>query len=226
MSSKKPKLPGGAVDRLGATYQYLLGKKKDPSSAGVGTTLNREVRDALVPDQLRREMAEILYKVSQLGLCVGGINEASLQVGENQFLVTRQDCWFQDLVEDDLILALANSGHVFESEKMPLHWGWHMAAYQTNSNVKAVIYGQPAAVLALAGKGILPQKDNLIAAAEYLGAFSLCQPKTEEINNKFQKNQMLILPGAGVLSLGESLTEAAVKLELINRLGEITLLAG
>jgi ribulose-5-phosphate 4-epimerase/fuculose-1-phosphate aldolase len=212
------------VDRLDATYQYLLGRKKGPNQSGVKSDINREVRDALVPTQLRREMADILYKVSQQNLCSGGISEASLKFQENKFLVTRACCWFQDLADDDLVLALAPPTQLPENEQVPLHWDWHLVAYRNNPDINAVILGQPSAVMALANKDLLPLRDSLVTSAEYIGEFSLCPPEEAAIGKYSQTNQVLILPSIGVLSLGNSLIEAATKLDLINKLGEITLL--
>ena len=225
MSPKKPKIPGGTIDRLSATYQYLLRKGKDSDQSGDKRDLNREVRDALVPDYLRLEMANILFGLSQEGLCSGGISEASYQFRENQFLVTRKGCWFNDLADDDLILLLANTSQDLNSESRPQHWDWHLAVYQRNPEIKAIILGQPADVMALASKDLLPQIDILSTAAEYLQGFSLCRADTVDIGEYSQASQVLVLPGTGVLSFGSSLVEAAIKLELINKLAEITLLA-
>ena len=109
MSPKPTKLPGNAVDRLGATYRYLLGNRNTPGQQRVDSALNREVRDALISTEVRQGMAGILHHVSQQGMCTGGISEASLRIQGNQFLVTRKNSWFHDLVDEDLILVLSNA---------------------------------------------------------------------------------------------------------------------
>jgi len=225
MAPKRPKLPGNTIDRLGATYQYLLGRKKDLAQPGIESTLNRDVRDALVSEELRQEMIGILFQASQQGLCSGRISEASLRLRENQFLVTRIDCWFQDLAEDDLILAITNAADILDSQQAPRCWEWHLDIYQGNPHTRAIILGQPSAVLALAKKNLLPDRELLPVAAEVLGEFFICHPDRSEISRLAESAKVLIIPAAGVLSLGSSLSEAAINLELINRLAEITLLA-
>jgi ribulose-5-phosphate 4-epimerase/fuculose-1-phosphate aldolase len=225
MSPRRPKLPGSAIDRLGATYQYLLGKKKDPTQQGVEGVLNRDVRDALISDELRQEMIRILLATSQLGLTTGRISEASHQFFENQFLVTRKNCWFQDLKDDDLILILAAVENVLSTEENPRYWDWQLAVYKQNPETKAIIIAQPAAVMALASEGRMPREDVLPIGTELIGKISLCEADGSSLSQKAQGSRMMIIPGVGVLSQGKSLIESAANLELLERLSEITLLA-
>ena len=225
MSPKRQKLPGNAVDRLSATYQYLFGRKEETAQAGIESTLNRDVRDALIPDELRQEMARILALLAQQGFCPARISEASLQFQENKFLVTRKDCWFQDLAEDDLVLALAETGKIINSDQAPQHWDWHFEIYNKNPLIKAIILGQPSAVMALAEKGELPKPELLPVALEFIGEVQLCRPDLTCISSQANNPNMYVIPGTGVLSTGETLFEAASNLELINKIGEITLLS-
>ena len=225
MSPKRPKLPGNAVDRLSATYQYLLGRKDDNAQPGIESTLNRDVRDALISDELRQEMTRILALLAQQGFCPARISEASLQFQENKFLVTRKDCWFQDLAEDDLVLALAETDKIINSDQTPQHWDWHFEIYNKKPLIKAIILGQPSAVMALAKKGELPKLEILPDALELIGEVQLCQPDLSCISSQADNANMFVIPGAGVLSTGKTLFEAASNLELINKVSEVTLLS-
>ncbi len=101
MSPKQPKLPGTAVDRLSATYHYLLRKKKEPVQHESGAMLNREVRDAIVPPLIRQEMVTVLESCSALGLCIGKLSEASLYVQDSNYLVTRHGSGFHQISDKD-----------------------------------------------------------------------------------------------------------------------------
>lgn len=225
MSPRRPKLPGNAVDRLSATYQYLFGKKEDDAHQGIESTLNRDVRDALISDELRQEMAGILALLAQQGFCPARISEASLQFQENKFLVTRKDCWFQDLAEDDLVLALAETGKIINSDQTPQYWDWHFEIFNKNPLIKAIILGQPSAVMALAKKEELPKTELLPVAMELIGEVQLCRPDLSCVSSQADNSNMLIIPGIGVMSTGKTLFEAASNLELINKVSEITLLS-
>ncbi len=102
------------------------------------------------------------------------------------------------------------------------YWQWQAEIYRKNPEAKAIILGQPSAVMALAASARLPSRDVLPAAADILGKFSLCQPVLSEIAYLAEHNNTLIFPGIGVMTTGGTLSEAAVNLELINKLGEIT----
>jgi ribulose-5-phosphate 4-epimerase/fuculose-1-phosphate aldolase len=224
MSPRRPKLPGSAVDRLSATYQYLLGRKQDLAQPDVKSALNREVRDALISKELRQEMIGVLRHLSLLGLCGGRISEASLQLQNNIYLVTRENGWFQDLAEEDLLLVLPAAAEMGEADPTPPHWDWHLEIYRNRPGTQAVILGQPPAVMALARAGRLPEREHLPAAAESSGEYRFCQPESSAIAESAEGSELLIIPGIGVLSAGVSIREAAINLELIGKLGEITLL--
>ncbi len=102
MSPKSPKLPGSAVDRLSATYQYLLRNKKKPDLSG--KRLNRDVRDMMISSELRQEMVTTLESASRFELCIGKISEASIRIQEDIYLVTKQGCGFHQIADNDLIL--------------------------------------------------------------------------------------------------------------------------
>jgi ribulose-5-phosphate 4-epimerase/fuculose-1-phosphate aldolase len=224
MSPKQPKLPGTAVDRLSATYHYLLRKKKEPVQHESGAMLNREVRDAIVPPLIRQEMVTVLESCSDLGLCIGKLSEASLYVQDNNYLVTRHGSGFHQISDKDLFLATTNSKSLISENQNPKYWNWHLAAYENNSSNKAVILAQPTAVMAVAIKGVLPKPDLMSEAAEIVGQIHLCLPDINSISEGISRSNHLIIPNIGILSYGETLSDVVINLEIINRCCEISLL--
>jgi ribulose-5-phosphate 4-epimerase/fuculose-1-phosphate aldolase len=225
MFSKRRKLPGTAVDRVNETYKYLLGKKKDPSQQVIESSLNREVRDALVPAPVRDQVVSYLRLLAKTGICAARMSEASFQLDQDQYLVTRRGCWFLDLDDEDLYLALTGGGQFQDEEILPQHWDWHQEIFRKNSQINTVILAQPPAALVLAGRDQLPDQTLLEVPADTWGEIIICQPTSEDISRGAEVSKMILVPGSGVLSLGSSLEEAAANLDLVNRISEITLKA-
>ena len=223
MSPKQPKLPGNAVDRLSATYQYLLRNKKNPELSA--TRLNREVRDTMISSELRQEMVTSLESASRLGLCIGKISEASIRLQDNIYLVTKKGCGFHQIADEDLILAAATSDSVIDENQNPKHWEWHLEIYRTDNSVKAIMLAQPAAVMALTSKMKLPPIELLPDAAEIVGQIQISRPDLQAISKEIEHVNHLIIPGIGILSWGDELSEIVFNLEIINRWCEISLMA-
>jgi len=215
MSPKSPKLPGSAVDRLSATYQYLLRNKKKPDLSG--KRLYRDVRDMMISSELRQEMVTTLESASRLELCIGKISEASIRIQEDIYLVTKQGCGFHQIADNDLILAAATSDSVIDENQNPNYWDWHLEIYKTDNSVKAILLAQPAAVMALASKMKLPPRDLLPDAAEIVGQIQLSTPDLQVISREIEHVKHLVFPGIGILSWGNELSEIVINLEIINR---------
>ncbi|NQS91914.1 MAG: class II aldolase/adducin family protein [Chloroflexi bacterium] len=221
MSPKPPKLPGNAVDRVNTTFHYLWGKKGTPDREKGAMELNRDVRDTLVPQDIRQEMAKILRSTSVLGLSAGGLSEASLKIRENAFLVTTKGISFHLLAEDNLVLANDERESILDISLIPNYWDWHLRIYQANDKTNTVLLGHPAAVMAVTSEDYLPDKKLLPDAAELIGQIRICDPDPASISNEAVDGKIIIIPGKGVFSLGETLIESVTNLDLVNRWCEI-----
>lgn len=223
MSPKSPKLPSNAFDRLNETYQHLFGRKSSPQNGG--TNINREVRDTLVSPLLRQDMVEVLRESAQLGICTARISEASQRIKDNTFLVAVRDSWFRQLNDKDLILTTGSTDTFLDKNQLPNHWDWHLAIYQEHPEVKAIIFGHPPSLMVLGNKNILPTPDLLLGAYSIIGLIKISQPEPGDITYNVNKAKIIMVPGKGVISWGDSLAEAAANLELAERWGEISLRA-
>ncbi len=223
MSPRKPRLPGNAGDRLSATYNYLFGKKS--TDRGSKARINRDVRDTMVSSELRQEMVDVLLSASNLGLCPARISEASIRIQDNTFLVTKRNSWFNQLTDQDLILVMASVEGEVDKDQSPKHWNWHLSIYLGDPNTKAVVMGQPAALMALASQKKLPEDRLLPDAGEIIGQIKLCQPNGKNIAQEAQQARLLVVPGIGALARGETISEAVTYLELANQWSELTIMA-
>jgi ribulose-5-phosphate 4-epimerase/fuculose-1-phosphate aldolase len=179
----------------------------------------------MISAEFRQEMVTALESASRLGLCIGKISEASIRIQENIYLVTKKGCGFHQIADNDLILAAANSDSVIDENQNPNHWDWHLEIYETDNSVKAIVLAQPAAVMAMASKMKLPPRDLLPDAAEIIGQIQLSTPDLQAISQEIEHSKQLIIPGIGILSWGETLSEIIINLEIIKRWCEISLMA-
>jgi ribulose-5-phosphate 4-epimerase/fuculose-1-phosphate aldolase len=219
MKSKPSKGPGNAFDRLRSTYRYLLRQNVEPGFDA--TDLSSKVRDTLVSPALREEITSILEYAAQLGLSVGKLSEASVHIQGNQYLVTRKDCSFSNLGEDDFLLV--SPGGVLNQSLTPPYWSWQQSIYQSNSQAQAVLIGQPVEAMALAAKGKLPEKKVLSDAPEKIGKVVLCPPDADQIGDAAQKARLIFITGIGVISWADTLLEAVENLAGVNHWAGITL---
>jgi len=114
---------------------------------------------------------------------------------------------------------------VIDENQNPKHWEWHLEIYRTDDSVKAIVLAQPAAVMALASKMKLPPSELLPDAAEIVGQIQISRPDLQAISKEIEHVNHLIIPGIGILSWGDELSEIVLNLEIINRWCEISLMA-
>jgi ribulose-5-phosphate 4-epimerase/fuculose-1-phosphate aldolase len=221
MKPKSSGTSGNAIDRLRSTYRYLLRKRVDTEING--TDLSTKVRDALVTPALREEMAKDLEYAARLGLSVGKLSEASLHIQANQYLVTRRDCSFSNLMEDDFILV--SPGSVLNKSLTPHYWNWHQKVYLSNPRARALLLGQPAEVMALASRDELPADHVMKDAAKRIGKVLLSPPDAGQIGKAAAEANLIVVPGMGVLSWADTLLDAVENLSVINHWSAITLMA-
>jgi ribulose-5-phosphate 4-epimerase/fuculose-1-phosphate aldolase len=209
---------GNAFDRLRSTYQYLLGGKADPGFNAAD--LSSKVRDTLVPPARREEMGKTLEYAAQLGLCIGKLSEASIFIQGNQFLATRRDCSFSNLMADDFLLV--SPGIVSNQNLTPPYWSWQQSIYQSNSKARAVLLGQPLETMVLASRGELPVEDVLIDAAKKIGKIVSCPPDADQIGSAAKEANVIFIPGSGIVSWGDTLIDAVENLAIVNLWSGIT----
>lgn len=208
------------MDRLSTTYGHLWGKK--PQAVAKPRALTSEVRDLFAADAVRAEMIETAAHAAQLGLLAGQLSEASLRLAGDKFLVTAASSWLYQLQDADLLLASDAPEKGFAEEAMPAHWPLHLAGYRQASQAGAALLGHPAAALALMAAGKLPDL-GLLAGAEALGKLVMCAAEAEQVSQAFSAARVIFVKGVGVLVFAETLQQAVIDLQLVNRLSEISL---
>lgn len=210
------------MDRLSTTYSHLWGKK--PQSVAKPRAIGSDVRDLFAAEAVRAVragMIEAAAQAAQLGLVAGQLSEASLRLAGDKFLVTAAGSWFYELQDADLLLASDAPDKGFAEEALPAQWPLHLAGYRQAPQAGAALLGHPAAALALMAQGRLPDP-GLLSGAEALGQVVLCA-EAEQVNQALGAARVLFVKGVGILVFAETLPQAIMDLQLVNRLSEISL---
>ncbi len=180
---------------------------------------------------LRRALVEFGKRMRERGMIVAAEGNLSVRSGGHSFLVTpagkpKGDLRVQDLLEIDL------KGRTCQGRPTS-EWPMHQLIYQMRPEINAVCHAHPAwaTAMAVAGrpldgtiltetKGIL-QEVPLAARAE---------PGTQEVPqgmaDLIPEHNAILMGGHGVVTVGLDLAAAFHLLEIVERLAQVTILAG
>lgn len=214
---------GGVVNRLSTTYQHLLGKKGLRVSRPA--RLGSEVRDLFAPAPVRESMLAGIAEAVRLNFFAGQLSEASVRLSREKYLITRSGAWFPEIEDRDLDLASQVPEKGFIQEDLPMHWDWHLRVYNQNPEAGAVLLVQPAAAMAVAAAGRLPD-DRFLAGVEEFGELALSSSGPADLDACLQHARTILIPGFGVLAHAENIQKVIANIHTVNRLCEIALLAG
>lgn len=208
------------MDRLSTTYSHLWGKK--PQGVAKPRAVGSDVRDLFAAEAVRAGMLEAAAQAAQLGLVAGQLSEASLRLAGDKFLLTAAGSWLYQLQDADLLLASDTPEKGFAEEALPAHWHLHLAGYRQAPHAGAALLGHPAAALALMAQGKLPDP-GLLSGADALGTLVICAAEVEQVKHALSAARVLFVMDVGILVFAETLQQAIMDLQLVNRLSEISL---
>jgi len=132
-------------------------------------------------------------------------------------------------VVEDLIITLDLTGKLISGNGKPFsEIQLHLAAYQARSDAKAVVHAHPpfATAYGLLGKEFRP---TLLEAGVSIGdvvpVVAFAMPGVKEnidiVGRALAEVDVFMLPGNGVLAIGDSVEQAYLRLELVEHLAKI-----
>jgi L-fuculose-phosphate aldolase len=197
---------------------------------------------------LREEMLHVGRLLYERGLVVATEGNLSLRLGDDHFLVTPSGACKGFLTAADLLVVdLTGQGVEMPVPGLPVpdsprpdggalrpssEWRLHRQIYSLRPDVLAICHAHPPWATAFAAAGqsldgcLLPE---IIATLGLVPLAPYATPGTEEVpasvNELVPSHDALLLANHGVVTLDVSLTAAFYKLESVERLAQITLLA-
>jgi L-fuculose-phosphate aldolase len=181
---------------------------------------------------LRREMVEIGRRLYERRLVCATEGNLSVRLGPERFLTTPSGACKADLGPADLVVV-DGTGRVVRgagrpSSELPLH----LRAYAERPDVGAVVHAHPPTANGFAVAGLPLTRPTLAEIVYALGEVPLAEyatPTTPDLARRAAKylrdHDAVLLANHGAISVGSDLRDAFYKMEMVEHLAHVTLVA-
>jgi L-fuculose-phosphate aldolase len=181
---------------------------------------------------LRRELVEVCRWLHARDLIGAAEGNVSARLGPDRFLVTPSGASKARLAPRDLIVASASGAVRSGRGRASTELRMHLAAYAARPDVCAIVHAHPITAVALTIAGLPPPDDLVPEAAVTLGPIALAPfatPGTDELPAALAPllagHDVFLLERHGALALGRTLAEAFGRMETLERVARMALLA-
>jgi L-fuculose-phosphate aldolase len=182
--------------------------------------------------ELRRDLVRFSKWLSRLGFTPGTSGNLSARLDEQRLLVTPTGASKYLLTAADMVVVDLQGRQLTGPRKVTSEVSMHLAVYQHRNDVTAVIHSHPpiATAFACAGRAL----DEMLCqeAVMTLGIVPLAKyatTGTDEVAASLipliQGHEAILMANHGVVSYGKTLLEAFLKMETVEHLAHISLIA-
>jgi len=188
----------------------------------------------LVPlPKLRADVVATARRLHQNGWVANHDGNVSVRLKGDRLLITCTAISKRD-VEDASLLVVDMKGNVLEGRKKPFsELELHLACYAARPEVNVVIHAHPptATAFGLVGKEIGPvaMPEIVVSLGDrnptVLRAFPKDPEALKALSEVAAKHDAVVLAGNGALTLGDDLTQALLRMELVEHYAKILALA-
>jgi L-fuculose-phosphate aldolase len=194
-----------------------------PAARISGSGALREAAAALV------EVGRRLHARDLVGAAEGNL---SVRLGPDRFLVTGSGVSKGHLAAADLVVVDGRGEKVSGARRASTELRMHLAAYAARPDVAAIVHAHPITAVALTVAGAPPPSDLVPEAAVTLGPVAVAPfatPGTDEVPASLAPllagHDVILLERHGAIALGRSLDEAFERMETLERVARIALVA-
>lgn len=209
--------------------------KRGPGSSAVRPERGRrKAAETKDEPRLRSLLVEICRRLHGRDLIGAGEGNVSVRLGPGRFLVTPSGANKGYLSPADLVVV-DEAGEVVKGPKgarASTELRMHLAVYAARPDVEAVVHAHPITAVALTVAGQPPPGDLVPEAAVTLGPIAVARfatPGTEEVPASLAPfwagHEVLLLERHGALTFGRTLGEAFDRMETLERVARIALVA-
>ncbi len=182
--------------------------------------------------RLRGELVEICRRLHARDLIGAGEGNVSARLGDDTFLVTPSGANKGYLSPGDLVVVDAAGGVVRGAGRASTELRMHLAAFAARPDVAAIVHAHPITAVALTVAGAPPPDDLVPEAAVTLGPIAVAPfatPGTDEVPRSLAPflagHDVVLLERHGALALGRTLAEAFDRMETLERVARVALVA-
>jgi L-fuculose-phosphate aldolase len=181
---------------------------------------------------LRREIVETCRRLHARELIGAAEGNVSCRLGGSRLLVTPAGTSKASLRPADLVVVTAAGEHVRGRKRASSELRMHVAAYAARPDVHAIVHAHPITAIALTVAGVPPPNDIVPESSVVLGHVAVAPfatPGTDEVPRALAPllagHDVLLLERHGALALGRTLEEAFGRMETLERVARIALVA-
>jgi L-fuculose-phosphate aldolase len=179
--------------------------------------------------KVRAELVAASRRLDQLGWVANHDGNLSLRLTGNRLLIT-PTAYAKREVDDASLIIVDLKGAVLEGRKKPFsELELHLAIYRARPDVEVVVHAHPvhATAFGLAGLELTPiaMPEIIVSLGERIPTLPRAMPKTAEavqlVETAAASFDAMLLAGNGVLSCGSDLTQALLRMELVEHYARI-----
>jgi len=181
---------------------------------------------------LRRTMVELCHRLHAAGLLVALDGNLSARLPDGSVLCTRAGCHKGFVTEDDLVVTDAQGRWLRGLGRPTSELKLHLACYDRRPDVHAVVHAHPPQAIACTVAGIDLDQPLLPEVVLTLGTVPTVPYTTtgsaelaRAVGQAVRTRDALLLDRHGAVSLGRDLIEAFGRLETVEQVARVALLA-
>ncbi len=179
--------------------------------------------------KVRAELVAASRRLDQLGWVANHDGNLSLRLTGNRLLITPTGVAKREVDETSLIIVDLK-GQVLEGRKKPFsELELHLAIYRARADVEVVVHAHPvhATAFGLAGLELTPivMPEIIVSLGDRIPTLPRALPKTPEavqvVETAAASFDAMLLSGNGALTSGADLTQALLRMELVEHYAKI-----
>lgn len=180
---------------------------------------------------LRSEMVEMSHRLHQNGWVANHDGNLSVRLKGDRFLITATALSKRD-IDDGALLVVDGKGSVLEGRRKPFsELDLHLACYRARPEVDAVLHAHPPVATAFGlvgqGQGLEPvaMPEIVVSLGARIPAVPRFMPKdasgVKQVEAHAAEWDAFLLCGNGALTLGADLSQALLRMELVEHYAKI-----
>jgi L-fuculose-phosphate aldolase len=185
-----------------------------------------------IEKDLRRELVRFSKSISRLGFTPGTSGNLSVRLDQHRLLVTPTGVSKCLLRAEDMVIVDLKGQLLAGSRKVTSEVSMHLAVYHDRPDISAVIHSHPPIATAFACTGRALDEMLCQEAVMTLGAVPLAKyatTGTDEVAASLrpfiQDHEAILMANHGAVSYGPTLLEAFLKMETVEHLAHVALVA-
>lgn len=183
--------------------------------------------------RVRAQLVAASRRLHAAGWVANHDGNVSLRLNGNRLLIT-PTAYSKAEVDDAALLIVDLSGKVLEGRRKPFsELELHLAVYRARPDVEVVVHAHPpyASAFALVGAQLSPvaMPEVVVSLGEVIPTLPRALPKSPEgvaqVEAAARRGDVMLLGGNGALTCGADLSQALLRMELVEHYAKVLSLA-